>query len=57
MSPHTPPEKGASARINRAFGPLEFLIVALAGWLNPDQQKVGADWLEENRVRRAHLRG
>ena len=55
MALHNPPEKGESARMNRAIRPLEFLIVALAGWLNQDQQKVVEYLLKENRVLRSHL--
>lgn len=43
--------------MDRAFRPLEFLIVALASWLNRDQQKAVDYLLEENQVLRAHLRG
>ena len=57
MLHHTPMEKGESARMDRAFRPLEFLIVALAGWFNRDQQKAVDYLLEENHVLRAHLRG
>ena len=43
--------------MNRAIRPLEFLVVAVAGWLNRDPQKVVDYLMEENRVLRAHLQG
>ena len=41
--------------MSRAFQPLQFLLVAVAGWVNRDQQKVIDYLLEENhRVKDLH---
>ncbi len=43
--------------MNRAFQPWEFVIVAVAGWINLHQQAVIDYMMEENRVFKAQLRG
>ena len=39
------------------FQTWQFIVVALAGWLNRQQQDVGAYLTEENRVLREQLKG
>jgi hypothetical protein len=43
--------------MSRAVHPWELLIVAVAGWINRDQQAVIDYLVEENRVLKGQLRG